>query len=123
MASLLIAMQKYMSGQNQAVGAASALVAVAGAPMQAGAMRRASRPMASSVSQASVTLKNIVRNIRGINAEDDRQRAIIGRMRRAEDEDRREKGEPDRIKEQTLIWRWIRYWICHCFLVWYLGIC
>lgn len=101
MASLLIAMQKYMSGQNQAVGAASALVAVTGAPMQAGAMRRASRPMASSVSQASVTLKNIVRSIRGINAEDDRQRAIIGRMRRAEDEDRRERGEPDRIKEQT----------------------
>jgi hypothetical protein len=101
MASLLTAMQKYMSGQNQTVGAASIMTAVAGSPMQSGNMRRAAGPLASPISQATVTLRNIVRSIRGINEEDDKQRSIIGRMRRAADEDRREAGEPDRIKPEV----------------------
>lgn len=95
MASLTEATEKYLARDNRVVDAVASVMASAMNPPMPGNMTRSSG-IASPIAEVTNSFRSMIRALRGINDEKNKQREIVNRVRRASEEDRREQGAPIR---------------------------
>ena len=101
MATLMEATERYLARDNRAVGAVASVVASTMTAPASGSMTRSSGAT-SPIAQVTSSFRSMIVALRGINNENDKQREIVNRVRRAADEDRREQGAPIRdLPEQS----------------------
>lgn len=98
MASLMEATERYFTRDNRAINAVAS-VASAVSPPTSGNMTRSSGA-SSPIAQVTSSFRSMISALRGINNEKGKQREIINRVRRASDEDMRERGLPIRDEPQ-----------------------
>lgn len=95
MATLTEATEKYLARDNRAVGAVASVMASAMTLPASGSMTRSAGSV-SPIAEVTNSFRSMIRALRGINDEKDKQREIVNRVRRATEEDRREQGAPIR---------------------------
>lgn len=100
MATLMEATERYLARDNRAVGAVASVIASTMTQSASGGMTRSSGAT-SPIAQVTSSFRSMIGALRGINNENDKQREIINRVRRATEEDRREQGAPIRDIPKT----------------------